>query len=1378
MNFKLCISVSSRQTFQLFVKGFLSIIPKIFTLNFLGARRGGQILFGLALLLQISAVEALPSLPGPFWYEAGDPNTPPFSSIDAACQSPDFFSHFTVGAGTYVNAVLGRPGLAWCFYSFSWGIQGAGVVELMCPVPGSTIVGATLTSIGNCVCPSGTFNNVYKQMCAPAHQVPIPAGNTKDNCCHVPKFDVADPINPAIGNNWRTETDFAASTTIGGLSFSRTYNSNVFSTDAGVMRSIGTQWTQSFDRKAVQIANPQQTPSAPLCYQWADDLRMFCVNPPATLTAAVTGVSFVRPNGKSYSFGLVGSTWVGDGDVSDRVSATYATDGVTIAGWTYVTGNGDQTEQYDGNGNLLSVTSRSGAVQAMTYSNGLSNDSSAGRYPANAPVCPNVEAGAVLPAGLLLCVTDNWGHQIQFEYDANSRITKMIDPNNQPYLYTYDGPSGGCVTPNTYNQACSSNNLTQVTYPDGSYKTYWYNETAQINGGAPCQGDTGVAQGFGALLNALTGIVDENGTRYTSWNYDCTGRATSNQLAGGVKQTTLAYGTTDPITGDSTTTLTDTVGTSTNPQTNVHTFGFKKILGVSKFASVDHPCTECGTIAAYTYDANGNVASSTDFNGNVTSYTYDLARNLELSRTEAAGTAQARTTTTQWHATFHLPTLITEPGRTTSFTYDANGNQLTKTISSGGTSRTWTYTYNPAGQILTVTGPRSDVSDVTTYAYDAGGNLNTVTNALGQVTTLSNYDAAGRVGTITDPNGATTALSYSSRGWLTSKIVTAGAVSQITLYNYDAAGQLISVTLPDGSGITNTYDAAHRLTGIADSMGDSIAYTLDLWGNRIGEQVIDPSGALAIQISRSYDTLNRLQQISLNGQPTSQTPGTASSGTPLTPGSGPLAPTTVTLNAPGSQIPFNQNLTFTAVVSGPGNLAGTVTFFDGTTILSTQTVVNGRAILTMPAPLALSLGTHSLKVSYDSDQYHVIQEPPLTVTVFDPRSQSSVAFIPPYAPGSISAGMPISLWVQVGAVPQPTQNQKGEPIMGISQDAFIAQNPPDSRYPPEDNDVNGSFGTVTFMDGTKVLGTSGVACNMWIDPYKGCFSFLNIVELEDVGTHAITATYSGDAAYKPSSTATVSTTVTPQLTSKTHLVCEAAPPTDNTIFDCSVSVLVPPIGTQTQDAIDITFGAVKTVEIMDGSTVIATVQLSLSDQTNYFLGPTMWVAPVRIFGLPVSAGNSSGVYILPYGVHNLQAHFIGTPQIQPSLSGVQRAISTSQVSNALSLDCPDTLVAGQAGVEWTRLWSGAVVQAATATCSVGISANPFSALDASLVGQTVQLTENGTVLGSATLTKVTGGVLASIPTPALSTGAHTLQVSFPGSGTTPAMLSTAQVIAQ
>ncbi len=67
-------------------------------------------------------------------------------------------------------------------------------------------------------------------------------------------------------------------------------------------------------------------------------------------------------------------------------------------------------------------------------------------------------------------------------------------------------------------------------------------------------------------------------------------------------------------------------------------------------------------------DGNGNPIgqATADGSGNW-SFTpgTPLANGLETSRTEAAGTAQARTITTDWHPTLFLPVQVSEPGRIT-----------------------------------------------------------------------------------------------------------------------------------------------------------------------------------------------------------------------------------------------------------------------------------------------------------------------------------------------------------------------------------------------------------------------------------------------------------------------------------------------------------------------------------------------------------------------------------------------------------------------------------------------------------------------------------------------------------------------------------------
>lgn len=92
------------------------------------------------------------------------------------------------------------------------------------------------------------------------------------------------------------------------------------------------------------------------------------------------------------------------------------------------------------------------------------------------------------------------------------------------------------------------------------------------------------------------------------------------------------------------------------------------------------------------------------------------------------------------------------------------------------------------------------------------------------------------------------------------RLISVDAGGELTQYAYDPAGLLSRTTLPDNAFLSYSYDAAHRLTGVEDGLGNRIGYTLDTMGNRINEDVYDPNQQLARARSRVYDALNRLQQ--------------------------------------------------------------------------------------------------------------------------------------------------------------------------------------------------------------------------------------------------------------------------------------------------------------------------------------------------------------------------------------------------------------------------------------------------------------------------------------------------------------------------------------
>jgi YD repeat-containing protein len=578
-----------------------------------------------------------------------------------------------------------------------------------------------------------------------------------------------------------------------------------------------------------------------------------------------TLLTLQRQDGTRYAFTFNGTTWVPDADVNFQVvRLSNALTGTT--GWQVRTPDGS-LETYAATGNLTAIYGKAGGVLTFGYDANLH----------------------------LTSVTDTFSRIFSFGWDAAAnRINSVTTPDAYAYGYAYD----------------ANGNLATVTYPNGTAngttRTYYYNEAANT--------------GNNAYPNFLTGIGDEDGNRYATFQYDATKKAIASLHAGGANLTSFTYN------ADGTVNIVDALG-SNSKFTYATVNGTRLISGRTKPAGSGCPASS----SAVTYDANGNAASRLDFNGNESCYAYDLTRNLETKRVEGLSSTAVcatvlttppapttanpvRVVSTQWHPNWRLEVRRAEPKKITTWVYNGQpdptnanailtcapgtallptGNPIAVlckqveqattdatgtaafTATATGTPRTWTYTYNQYGQVLTANGPRTDVTDTTTYVYYPStdpnghwtlGDLQTVTNALNQVTQLTQYDKVGRPLTVIDANGVTTTLTYTPRGWLHTKSTN----GETTTYTYDNVGQLIRIDLPDTSYLTYIYDAAHRLTEIHDALGNKIVYTLDAMGNRQQDNVYDPSGVVKRTHQRVFDALSRLWKDIGGADPTHQ----------------------------------------------------------------------------------------------------------------------------------------------------------------------------------------------------------------------------------------------------------------------------------------------------------------------------------------------------------------------------------------------------------------------------------------------------------------------------------------------------------------------------
>jgi len=423
-------------------------------------------------------------------------------------------------------------------------------------------------------------------------------------------------------------------------------------------------------------------------------------------------------------------------------------------------------------------------------------------------------------SGLLETVTGPFGRQVQFQYEPAGLLSTLVLPDGSRIEYAHD----------------THDNLTEITFQDGSKRSYLYEDSS--------------------LPNHLTGIIDENGGRFATYRYDEFGRVTLSEHAGGADRVRLNY------IDDETTEVTSSLGDVRN-----YFFDpYKPSFDVSDIVDGNGTTT-------FSRNSEGWTLSETDAAGQSTRYSYDEFH--EISRVEGAGTAEQRQFNYTWDNDLNRKTRIEETGSVTNYTFDEHGRTEVKTIQdpSGGASRTWTYNYfsasegaHLAGRLQSADGPRTDVADVTSYDYyttdDAAGryragDLQSVVNAAGHTTVYLEYDGNGRVVQIRDANGVITETRYHPRGWISGLSVD----GRLTGFSYDNTGNLVRMTSPDGSYVGYAYDDAHRLVETTDSLGNRIEYTLDPAGNRIEENTFDEQNTLRRHLSRTFNALSQLEQL-------------------------------------------------------------------------------------------------------------------------------------------------------------------------------------------------------------------------------------------------------------------------------------------------------------------------------------------------------------------------------------------------------------------------------------------------------------------------------------------------------------------------------------
>jgi RHS repeat-associated protein len=257
-----------------------------------------------------------------------------------------------------------------------------------------------------------------------------------------------------------------------------------------------------------------------------------------------------------------------------------------------------------------------------------------------------------------------------------------------------------------------------------------------------------------------------------------------------------------------------------------------------------------GITETYEYDANGNYTKRVEAVGThverATTYEYDTFG--RLNKTTWVGDANTATVTNEWtyDANGNIATFTDGEGNLEQYQdYDGLGN-YTKLID--GRGKTWLLSYDPAGNQLTLTNP---LGKITTLEYDGAGNLNkSILPTTAQ--TLLAYDGQSRLKQVTDALGKNSNLAYEDT---TQTLTVSDALGNTVSMKQNPFDQISQLVDPTGNVTTLNYDA-RRLSSISfPTFNQAVTYDSD---NRIKqvENVLSDADNQTTQLD--YDAVGNL----------------------------------------------------------------------------------------------------------------------------------------------------------------------------------------------------------------------------------------------------------------------------------------------------------------------------------------------------------------------------------------------------------------------------------------------------------------------------------------------------------------------------------------
>ncbi len=484
-------------------------------------------------------------------------------------------------------------------------------------------------------------------------------------------------------------------------------------------------------------------------------------------------------------------TWPQAAPSNSDASVVQEASGYSDGAFTYQTVSaavydsyGQVTASYDGDGNLTttSYTYTDGSTTGETVTNALGQATTTTYDPER---------------GLPVTETDENGITTTFQYDELGRLTSVWEYGRATstaanFVYSYDvsntGPTvvtteqlnneSGYVTSTALYDSLLRLRQTQVPTPQGGILVtdHFYNSLGEEWETNTDWWDSTASPGSSILTIADSQVPDQTVTEYDGMgrpveviNYDdSTVRSTSYTLYTGDEVTQIP-----PTGGTPTTTVTDALGRTTAVES----------------------WTSAPTVSVTTNSDNVPVIS---LSGGAYQTVTDSYNTLgELSTITDGGESWTKT----YNQLGEVTSATTPNTGTTSYTYDADGNELTMTDAMG---HQMTWAYDALGRAIseTDTTTPSSPKPVAAWTYDNSNDaVSGMTDPIGELTTATSYDSAGNAYTVQQSG-------FNAFGESTGEKITLPTTSSLGALSGTSYSYTHTYTAITGQPLHDTYPAS------------------------------------------------------------------------------------------------------------------------------------------------------------------------------------------------------------------------------------------------------------------------------------------------------------------------------------------------------------------------------------------------------------------------------------------------------------------------------------------------------------------------------------------------------------------------------------------